>query len=100
MEIDPLKIFGIFVGLVVIGVLFVLGFLLGEYLHGLGSNLWDAMRQAWDRLFTPGHTSLSGTTPGGSVSSVYRNECANGRFWDENGRDGGPCIDIDGPLIA
>lgn len=82
MEIDPLKIFGIFVGLVVIGVLFVLGFLLGEYLHGLGSNLWDAVRQAWDRLFTPGRVSVTGTTPGAESP----------REW--------PVIDVDGPLIA
>lgn len=58
----------ILVLVVVVGVFFVAGFLLGEYLHGLGGTLSEALSAAWQRflnLFRP-----HGAVPPGSVRAV------------------------------
>ena len=52
---------------VVVGTLFLLGFLLGQWLHTLAPSLSDALTAAWDwlrSLFSRPGVRLTGTTPG------------------------------------
>lgn len=90
-------------------VLFIGGFLLGEWLHGLGDTLLDALAAAWDRLFTGAGDGWNPFGNGGAGGTVAASDgtrvptdgdCHNGWAAFPGDSTASRCIMIDSPERA